>query len=180
MKGRKPKPIEQHIANGDPSKHGKGKLQERLTAQVKATPGLPPCPRHLKGRARSAWRFWSAELDVMNLSKRPDGPMLEGACIAYERAVKADLILAKEGLIAKDMFINDEGEAIVLRIKKHPAVEISNRSWLIVKAFSSEFGLSPVSRLRLHTEPDDDAGEDDLMKLLSQPRAPQPQAQAVN
>lgn len=106
----------------------------------------------------------------MRLDKRPDGPMLEGTCVAYARAVQADLILDEEGILVKELFINDEGEAIVLKVKKHPAVEISNRSWLIVRAFCSEFGLSPVSRTRLSITKEPDA-EDDLMKLLSQPRA---------
>lgn len=110
----------------------------------------------------------------MKLDRRPDGPMLEGACRAYERAVKADLILDREGLTVEEKYITDEGEAITLRVKKHPAVDISNRSWLIVRAFCSEFGLSPVSRMRLHPDEDKDSAEDDLIKLLSQPRASQP------
>jgi P27 family predicted phage terminase small subunit len=106
----------------------------------------------------------------MNLDKRPDGPMLEGACRAYERAVKADLILDRDGLTVEDKFINDEGEAITLKIKKHPAVDISNRSWLIVRAFCSEFGLSPVSRTRLKVDSEEDSSEADLVAALSAPR----------
>ncbi len=174
MRGRKPKPTERHIANGDPSKRGKRKLEQKLAAEPKAAPGLPSCPKHLKGRARSAWNFWSEELKAMKLSKRPDGPMLEGACRAYERAVQADLILDEKGIIVEDKYVDDSGEVHVLKIRKNPAVEISNRSWLIVKAFCSEFGLSPVSRTRLTIDasPDD---TDDLAKLLSQPREPRPE-----
>lgn len=96
----------------------------------------------------------------------------------FERAVKADLILDEEGLIVKDQTLSADGkEVIVLRIRKHPAVEISSRSWLNVKAFCSEFGLSPVSRLRLHPENDGDGDGDkmdDLMAALSQPREKKP------
>lgn len=96
--------------------------------------------------------------------------MLEGACRAYERAVQADLILDKQGILVEEKYVDDEtGEVHVLKVRKHPAVEISNRSWLIVRAFCSEFGLSPVSRTRLSIEKESD-GEDDLMKLLAQPR----------
>jgi len=177
VRGRKPKPVERQIAEGDPRKHGKAKLQERLRNQVKATSGLPGCPRYLRGRARSAWNFWSTELQAMKMDRRPDGPMLEGACRAYERAVKADLIVDKEGLTFAEKFIDEEsGEAIILKIKKHPAVDISNRSWLIVRAFCSEFGLSPVSRMRLSPDKeDDDSADADLMAALSQPREPRPQ-----
>jgi P27 family predicted phage terminase small subunit len=171
LKGRKPKPTSRQIAEGDPRKKGVGKLQEKLASEPKAARGLPPCPIHLKGRARTAWKFWAEELAAMNLDRRPDGPMLEGACRAYERAVEADLIIDKEGLLARDQFIEEDGQVVVLRTKKHPAVEISNRCWLIVRAFCSEFGLSPVSRTRLTIERKDD-GEDELMKILSQPREP--------
>lgn len=160
------------MAEGDPRKHGKNKLEERLAAGPKATTGLPNCPRHLKGRSRSVWNFFSEELAAMKLDKRPDGPMLEGVCRAYERAVQADLILDKQGLTFDEKFIDDTGEVHILKIKKHPAVEISNRSWLIVKAFCSEFGLTPVSRIRLSVANQDDEGADDLAAMLSRPRQP--------
>ena len=176
MPGRKPKPIERQIAEGDPRKVGKAKLEAKLSEQIKATSGLPHCPRHLKGRARYAWTFWAEELQVMKLDKRPDAPMLEGACRAYERAVKADLILDESGLIVEDKFIEPEsGEVIVLRVRKHPAVEVSNRSWLIVKAFCCEFGLTPAARMRVKVETGKD-DDDDLVKVLSQARQPQPQS----
>ena len=177
MRGRKPKPVERQITEGDPSKRGKGKLERKAAAGIKASPGLPPCPRHLKGRSRSAWKFFSAELAAMKLDKRPDGPMLEGTCRAYERAVKADLILDKQGLTVEDKFVDKDGEVLVLRVRKHPAVEISNRSWLIVKAFCSEFGLTPVSRIRLNSDFDGTGGDvkdeiDKLETVLSKPRIP--------
>ena len=58
MRGRKPKTVERQIAEGDPRKHGVGKLQERLKAKVKARSGLPRCPTHLRGRARACWNMW--------------------------------------------------------------------------------------------------------------------------
>lgn len=170
MKGRKPKPIERQIIEGDPKKRGVHKLEEKLKAQPKASAGLPPCPAHLKGRSRAAWKFWAEELADMKLDKRPDGPMLEGACRSYERAVTADIILDEEGLIVKDLMVTEEGETITLRTKKHPAVEISNAAWTMVKSFCSEFGLSPVSRIRLTVDKVESSAEDDLLKLLSQPR----------
>ncbi len=107
----------------------------------------------------------------MKLDKRPDGPMLEGACQQFARAVQADLIVDKEGPIFTKMFVTEEGVAIPVDKKKHPAVEISNRSWLIVKAFCSEFGLTPVSRTRLTLDTSGKGGEEDeLLKALSQSR----------
>lgn len=172
MRGRKPKPAQQQINEGDPAKRGVHKLDQKLESEPKAVRGLPPCPEHLSGRARSAWKFFAGELAVMKLDKRPDGPMLEGACVAYARAVDADLILAEKGLVVEDKFIADSGDVIVLKTKKHPAVEISNRAWALLKAFCSEFGLSPVSRTRLTIPKDDDGDIEALMKALREPRAP--------
>lgn len=178
MKGRKPKPLERQIIEGDPRKHGKKKLERQLDKGPKAATGLPPCPKHLKGRARSAWNFWSAELAAMKLDKRPDGPMLEGACINYARAIKMELILEEEGYfideITSTLSKRDgvESQSMTKRRKPHAAVGISNKAWTLVKAFCSEFGLSPVSRTRLSIEPA--AQTDDLAALLAAPRPERP------
>lgn len=171
--GRPPKPTARKIAEGDRSKVGKRKLEQKLAAEPKASAGLGRCPKHLTPRARATWRLWAEELEVMKLNRRPDAPALEAACRAYDRAVKADLLLDKEGLLVKEQVIAEDGEVIVLKVKKHPAVEISSRAWMTVKAFVTEFGFTPASRTRLTIEKKDD-GQDDLMKLLSQPRETHP------
>jgi P27 family predicted phage terminase small subunit len=171
MKGRKPKPIAQQIAEGDPRQRGKRKLEQKLAAEPKAARGLPSCPRHLKGRARVAWNFWSEELAAMNLDRRPDAMVLEGACIGYARAVEADLMIAKEGPIVRHRTADPVTREPFERVKAHPAVSISRGAWAQVRAFCTEFGLSPASRTRLSIEKPDD-GEDDFMAILMQPREP--------
>lgn len=177
MRGRKPKPISQQIAEGDPRKIGKGKLEERHKKEAKAARGFPPCPRHLRGRARAAWNFWTKELSEMKLDCRPDAMMLEGACVNYARAVQADLIL-QHGCQVTEPILDSEGDVIGEKIKNHPAVAVSNAAWRNLRAFCSEFGLSPVSRTRLTIDKKDD-GEDDFLKLLSRPRE-QKQVTTVN
>jgi len=174
MRGRKPKPTSQQISEGDPRKLGKRKLQAKLESEPAATKGLPDCPRHLRGRARAAWEFWCEELGKMNLDCRPDAQMLEGACVNYSRAVEADLQIAREGLTVEESTVDQEsGEKILLKIKAHPAIAISNQAWRLLHRFCSEFGLSPVSRTRLTIEKRDD-GVLDLAALLSQPREQRP------
>lgn len=119
------------------------------------------------------------ELREMKLDRRPDAMMLEGACVNYARAVQADLILLREGLMVEESTIDQEsGEKVVLRTKYHPAVTVSNAAWRQVRAFCSEFGLSPVSRTRLAIEREEPA--EDLMEILSKPRPPRPQHGMVN
>ena len=114
----------------------------------------------------------------MKLDRRPDAPALEAACVAYARAVKADLSLEKEGLVVYEKYVEPESkEVVVLKVRKHPANDISNRNWLTVRAFCVEFGFTPLSRTRLAPK-DPDAPrpgtEDELLNALSAPRAPRP------
>src|SRR5215469_10466406 len=112
MRGRKPKPIQQQINEGDPRKRGVHKLEERLEAEPKASRGLPPCPHHLSDRARTAWNFWRDELELMGLAFGPDAAMLEGAVVMYARAVEADLILQRDGLTLETPVLNPKGDQI--------------------------------------------------------------------
>jgi P27 family predicted phage terminase small subunit len=171
MRGRKPKPISQQISEGDPSKHGVNRLRERLNNEPKAVRGFPSCPRHLGKRARQAWKFWAEELEAMGLDRRPDGPMLEGAAVAYESAVKAYETIEQQGsLIAKKALDPSTQRMIVVDVRPHPAVAQRNAAWMLVRAFCSEFGLSPASRTRLSVEQPRDYGDVDLMEILSRPR----------
>ena len=175
MTGRPPKPIARQISEGDPRKHGVHRLEQRLEAEPKAVRGLPKCPSHLKGRARRAWKFWSEELEAMNLDCRPDAQMLEGACVAYEAAVDAYETVQKQGrLVAKRILDPETNKLVVVNVKPHPAVAQGNAAWALLKAFCSEFGLSPVSRTRLAIDRPS-AGEEDLMEILSRPRGPRPE-----
>jgi P27 family predicted phage terminase small subunit len=170
MQGRKPKPVEQQIAEGDPAKRGVHRLDAKIAAQPKAEKGLEDCPKRLKGRARELWTFWSEELEKMGLDCRPDAQMLQGACVMAARAEEADDIVSASGLIIEDPILDSEQQVVGTRIKANPAIAISNKAWELTKGFCSEFGLSPVSRTRLTVEKRDD-GEKELMEMLSKPRA---------
>jgi P27 family predicted phage terminase small subunit len=172
VNGRKPKPTKRQMDAGDPRKLGKQKLRAKLDAEPKAARGLPACPRHLRGRARACWNFWTRELELMDLDSRPDAQMLEGACVGYARAVQADLLIEKQGIVIEECKIVKD-VIVVLKRRAHPAIMISRAAWRQVQAFCSEFGLSPVSRTRLAIEKPE-GGESDLMTLLTAPRAPRP------
>ena len=170
MRGRKPRPTAQQILEGDPRKLGVHRLEEKLKAEVRGARGLPKCPTHLQGRARKAWKFWSEELERMNMDCRPDAQMLEGACVAYEAAVECYEIIQKQGrMVAKRILDPQTNTLVVAAIRPHPAVSQMNAAWVLLKMFCSEFGLSPVSRTRLAVETPAD-GDDELLEILSQPR----------
>lgn len=170
-RGQRPKPTAIQIVEGDPRRIGKNKLQEKLAREPKATDGLPDCPAYLKKnqRARAAWNFWRKELQRMDLDRRPDMHMLEGCCIAYAETVACFELIEKQGRVIPRRARDAAGNWVVVGMVAHPAVRQRNQALLIMRAFCSEFGLSPISRSRLSIESPDEE-EDDLMKLLSQPR----------
>jgi P27 family predicted phage terminase small subunit len=111
----------------------------------------------------------------MSLDRRPDAQMLEGACVAYEAAVDAYEVVHRQGrLIAKRATDPKTGQLTVIDVRPHPAVAMGNDAWCLLRSFCSEFGLSPISRTRLSIERADN-GEDDLMKVLLQPRPQKPE-----
>jgi len=143
MRGRKPKPLQVQIAEGDPRRKGVRKLLEASQSVVKAPSGLPPCPEYLRGPARHAWEFWKNALESMSLDRMPDALTLEIACQAYEAA---------------ELYYEAKAFAKMDRHQK------------TLRSFTSDFGLSPVSRERLTLEKPAD-GDDDFVKSLSGPRA---------
>lgn len=166
MKGRKPKPIGQQIAEGDPAKRGKNKLREALAELPSPQRGYPPCPGHLPPLARSTWNFLAAQIEIMGQDHQPDALMLEGACVNYARAVKADQAIERDGITIELSTIDeDSGERILLGMKANPACSISDKAWKLVRSFCSEFGLSPTALTRLKIEKPDNP-EEDLAKLL--------------
>jgi P27 family predicted phage terminase small subunit len=180
MRGRKPKSASRKLAEGDTRKVGAHVLATQIASEQKASRGLPPCPTYLKGRAREAWMFWSEELAAMDLDRRPDAHMLEGCCVAYDAAVDAYETILKQGrLIAKKALDPSTNKLVVVDVKPHPAVRQGNQAWALMRAFCSEFGLSPVSRVRLSIE-HQDTGEADLMELLSAPRVKRTPPVVVN
>jgi P27 family predicted phage terminase small subunit len=114
--------------------------------------------------------FWARELEAMDIDRRPDAHMLEGCCVAYDAAIDAYETIQKQGrFIAKKALDPKTNTMIVVDVKPHPAVRQGNQAWALMRSFCSEFGLSPISRMRLVIEKED-VGEADLMELLSRPR----------
>jgi P27 family predicted phage terminase small subunit len=169
---RRPKPIHLQLAEGDPRKRGARKLREALEGAPKPVQGFNECPNHLHGLTRATWDFLAGELSSMGLDFRPDGLALTGACTAYNRAIQADKIIHKEGLVVQEFAIDKTGVKVLLKTRPHPAVGISNSAWRQFRMFAAEFGLSPASRTGLTIDPNvaTRQTEQRLDAMLSQPR----------
>lgn len=122
MRGRKPKPLNIQIAEGDPRKKGVRKLQEATQGELKAQHGLPVCPDYLDELEREQWRKWSEELEAMDCDYRIDAAKLEAACIAYGEVRRA-----------------------IKPVERRQALKV-------FQSLTSDFPFSPASRSRIHIE----------------------------
>ncbi len=133
----------------------------------------PLHPASLTPPARELWTLLAGQLEQMKLDRRPDRGALEGAVRAHARAVEADELLDREGLVIRRYGQNADGETVALDSKPHPATAVADKSWNRYLRFAAEFGLTPLSRTRLalpDTSQMDAMAE--LQAILHRPRPP--------
>jgi len=164
------KPTKTQVSEGDKSKLGKHVLAAKLAAEPHAQSGLPPAPKHLPKRAREVYEFWREQLELMQIDHKPDAQGLEAASMAYCRAVEAEMQVTREGqVIDEPMMYKGDPIKGLFRKKRHPASITAVANWLLVKAFITEYGLTPAARTRLTADRKPEAAND-LNKMLSGPR----------
>ena len=138
MKGRKPKPIEQRIRDGNPSNHP---LPEPLlVAGRPEVSELARPPRYLPKEGRDYWRSTVARLVDIGMIDRVDRPALEILATAYARWRQAAALLAS-------------GEIVILgghdQPKQHPAIRIERDAATLYMRTAEHFGVTPIARSRL-------------------------------
>lgn len=137
MVGRTPKPAGLKLLEG----RGNGK--DSGGRPVKPTPGfvrLPPeAPEFLTGPAREMWDQVVAELQRLQLLKPIDQAALTALCLTWERLCGAQAIVERDGMVLD----TEKGPV------KNPAVLILEAASKELRAWSSEFGLTPSSEGRL-------------------------------
>ena len=176
MRGARPKPLDIHLQNGDPSHKGRATMKQQLESPVlNPSTGYGPPPEDLNETGRDLWTMLTAELTLMKQNKKPDFGALHGACRCYGEAVRADRLVDLHGmLIESKRFNEDTGELEVMDLKPNPAVSISLKYWALYARFCAEFGLTPVSRTRLANHSDGGESQkamaEELQAILSRPR----------
>lgn len=156
IRGPKPLPAALKKLRGRNKKKGKGKEPARERAAVPAPkplvaiPGVPESMQYDEIAAK-CWKKLSKALVAMKLLAENDRIALEGLCIAYSRAMQADEIVRVHGVVIVDA---------VYGLKANPATSLSRQSWIEVRKFAAEFGLTPSSRTRVHQVPDEDEGNE--------------------
>ena len=143
-------PTKLKILYGNP---GKRPLNE---SEPKPKPIVPKCPVWLGPIAKKEWRRVVPELERLGLLTCVDGAALEGYCESYGKWVEMTQFLKKfekQGY----MFKTPSGY-----MQQLPQVSMAQRYLAAVRAFCTEFGLTPSSRARMTLPGQTD--EDDPME----------------
>lgn len=130
MKGRKPTPGAILSARGSHVRRN----------EMKAAAGSPKCPKHLKGEARREWNRIVPELMRLRVLATIDAAALGCYCAAYARWVQAEIALAENGVM---VMTPNKYEV------QSPWVGVSNKAMAMMHKFLTEFGLTPVARVRI-------------------------------
>lgn len=145
--GRKPKPTRLKLLAGNP---GKRPLNNREPQPPKRK-RLPSPPGHLGEIAAHEWRRTGKILQRIGLLTQIDLAALEAYCVTYERWVEAEKQVQKLGPIVK----TKNGNLI-----QNPYLAVANRAMKELRAWLSEFGMTPSSRSRVKVN--ENADKDDF------------------
>jgi P27 family predicted phage terminase small subunit len=138
MRGGKPKPIEQRIREGNPSKRplpepvliaGRPDLQE-----------LAEPPAYLPPEAKEFWRDSVVKLCETGIIDRVDVPVLEQLCTQYARIRQSQRVLAQDGHYVRGS---------VGQLRPHPALKIEQDATTLFLKMAEHYALTPVARTRL-------------------------------
>jgi P27 family predicted phage terminase small subunit len=148
--GRKPKPTNMKILQGNPGKRPLNRAEPKPTAKI------PSCPKTLTGEARKEWRRVTKELAQLGLLTAIDRAVLALYCQAWGRWVYAEEQLEKlrtwAGRDGEEpelpppgwTFTTDKGYEGVT-----PWLSIANKAASEVRKLAAEFGMTPSSRSRV-------------------------------
>jgi len=136
--GRKPKPIEQRIREGNPGHRPipeplivKGRLANNIT--VEPPDDLPP-------DAKDLWRTVVPSLLEVGILDAVDLPAMEAMCTQWAYGKQASRVVSEKGVLARGA----SGQ-----IMEHPALGTVRKSHEMFARFAAEYGLTPSARARL-------------------------------
>ena len=133
MKGRKPKPIEFHIINGNPSRL-------KLPKNTKKYAGNTTPPGHLGRIGLNEWKRIIPELKRLGMLSKLDRAAIAAYCQTYERWVEAEKVIAEKGVLYKSPKGN---------IQTSPMLWVANKALEQMYKYLTEFGMTPASRTRM-------------------------------
>lgn len=153
--GRPPKPTNMKVLEGNPGKRALSKYEPKPETRA------PSCPGHLDKEAKAEWRRIGKELLRLGLLSVIDRAALAAYCQCWSRWVYAEQQLAalrepkplaigdtEVGVIDGWVFRTDKGYEAAT-----PWINIASKALAEMRAYISEFGLSPAARTRIQVKP---------------------------
>lgn len=135
MKGRKPKPNELKIFDGNP---GKRPLKDVPKPDKCAT--CPEPPEWLGEYGQSYWKENAPHLFKLGILRVLDVPAFEQLCIAWNDFQVASRAIAKEGQVLED----ERGKTY-----KNPRVTVRTEAFNMLRTLQAGFGMIPTERMRI-------------------------------
>ncbi len=148
-RGPRPKPTPLRLIEGN---RGHQKLNKN---EPKPAPIAPTCPVALSGAAKREWRRIAPELERLGLLTRVDRAALAAYCEAWARWREAEKKLKELGLVVRNSKMTGW--------MKNPWLLVADKAMEQIRAFASEFGLTPAARTRIQVPKGD--VEDDWPEL---------------
>jgi len=149
MAGRRPKPTYLKLLQGNPGKR-------RLNPDEPKPPvELPPPPDHLNDVAKKEWQAMGEQLVRLGLLTSIDRAAFSAYCVTYARWVEAEEALKATGPVVR----SPSGFPML-----SPFYTVANQSLSQMRAYLTEFGMTPSSRSRtsVHAPEQTDSLEDFL------------------
>jgi len=143
MRGRKPKPVELRVLQGNPGH------RPIPTNTPKPKPKAPPCPAFLDDVAKTEWKRAGRELERLGLLTGLDMVAFAAYCQLYSRWKACEDIIREKGITDTISRLDKEGNEVTLFDQTRPEVVIARQSLQLIKVYCAEFGLTPSSRARI-------------------------------
>lgn len=166
--GRRPKPTKLKKLGGNA---GKRALNEKEPTPPAEPPEMPP---GLSKLAQQEWKSIVPQLDKQGMVTRIDGKALAAYCHAYAQWRQAELDIQRYGLLIEEPVIDTVTgkqrklrNRLVFKLKRNPAITISNDAMKLMKSFLIEFGMTPAARSRLRVEKPPDESKDPFESFLN-------------
>lgn len=139
MRGRKPKPTNLKILQGNPGRRP-------INANEPTFPALESdCPKHLGPIAAIEWARVRDLFKVQNIFTEADRAALSAYCVCYGRWVEAEDHVRATGMMVK----SPSGYPM-----QNPWLSIANKAFQQLNKLMPEFGMTPSSRSRVKTLPE--------------------------
>ena len=149
------KPTAIHVLNGNPSK-----IKNLGENEPKPKPVAPEPPKWLDRKAKSIWKDYARQMELIGLLTEVDGMAFANLCQEQADMERRQALINKAGDTIE--YTNVKGAT---NIVTRPEVLLVQKSRMIIKAYCAEFGLTPSARGRIEVPGADDS-EDEMERIL--------------